>query len=138
LLARQRGEKIRILAPHVVGSGAIVGEQMSEIFHFFNTSVTSEQRARTFPISGVDFTVFVRSASHARAQLRRADRAGRHRTLCIHTPPGSTAVPAAIAARVDLSLARSGATFPISDIVELARWGHFERGNVPWETGQRI
>ena len=60
------------------------------------------------------------------------------RVLDIHTPPGSTAVPAGIATRVDLSLARSGATFPISDIVEIARWGHFERGDVPWEAGQRI
>ena len=56
----------------------------------------------------------------------------------IRTPPGGIAVPAAIATRVDLSLARCGATFPISDIVELARWGHFERTDVPWETGQRI
>ena len=60
------------------------------------------------------------------------------RVLDIRTPPGSIAVPAGIATRVDLSLARSGATFPISDIVELARWGHFERTDVPWETGQRI
>ena len=43
-----------------------------------------------------------------------------------------------IVSAVVLSLARIGATFPISDIVELARWGHFERGDVPWETGQRI
>ncbi len=43
-----------------------------------------------------------------------------------------------IAARVDLSLARSSATFPISDMVEAVRWGHFERGDVPWEAGQRI
>ncbi len=60
------------------------------------------------------------------------------RVLDIRTPPGSTAVPAGIATRVDLSLQRSGATFPISAIVELARWGHFERADVPWETGQRI
>ena len=60
------------------------------------------------------------------------------RVLDIHTPPGSAAVPAAIATRVDLSLARSGATFPISAIVELSRWGHFERADVPWETGLSI
>ena len=60
------------------------------------------------------------------------------RVLDICTPPGSTAVPPGIAMRVDLSLARSGATFPISDIVEAARWGHFERADFPWETGQRI
>ena len=47
-------------------------------------------------------------------------------------------VPAGMAACVDLSLARSGTAFPISDIVEAARWGHFERGDAPWEIGQRI
>ena len=60
------------------------------------------------------------------------------RVLDIHTPPGSTAVPAGIATRVDLSLARSGATFPISDIVEAARWGHFEIADRPWEQIGRI
>ena len=60
------------------------------------------------------------------------------RMLDIHTPLGGTAVPAAIAARVDLSLARSGATFPISAIVEVTRWGYFEGGDVPWDCGLRI
>ena len=63
---------------------------------------------------------------------------GEARVLDIRTPPGGVEVPAGMAACVDLSLARSGTAFPISDIVEAARWGHFERGDVPWEIGQRI
>lgn len=52
--------------------------------------------------------------------------------------PHVNASPAGIAMRVDLSLVRSGATLPISDIVELAQWGHFKRPDFPWETGQRV
>lgn len=48
--------------------------------------------------------------------------------------PGGTAVPtAAIASCIDRSLARSGETFPIDDLVEAARWGHFARPDYPWE-----
>ena len=33
----------------------------------------------------------------------------------------------------DLSLLRSGTAFPVDDLVELARWGHFTRADRPWE-----
>jgi S-adenosylmethionine synthetase len=33
----------------------------------------------------------------------------------------------------DLSLLRSGTTFPVGDLVDVARWGHFTNGELPWE-----
>lgn len=34
---------------------------------------------------------------------------------------------------VDLSLLRSGTCFPVDDLVEVARWGHFTDAERPWE-----
>ena len=55
------------------------------------------------------------------------------RVLNIETPPGTSVPAAAIASCIDRSLARSGETFPIDDLVETARWGHFTRSDYPWE-----
>ena len=33
----------------------------------------------------------------------------------------------------DLSLLKSGTDFPVNDLVELARWGHFTDDSLPWE-----
>lgn len=55
------------------------------------------------------------------------------RLLNVKTPPGTSVPTAALARCVDRSLARSGETFPIDDLVEAARWGHFTRADYPWE-----
>ncbi len=60
------------------------------------------------------------------------------RVLDIAAPPGP-AVPAHQIARcMDLTLLRSGNTFPVDDLVEVARWGHFEKAAHPWELMPRI
>ena len=33
----------------------------------------------------------------------------------------------------DLSLKRSGTCFPVDDLVQVARWGHFSSPDLPWE-----
>ena len=55
------------------------------------------------------------------------------RVLDIAVPPGS-AVPAQQIARcMDMTLLRSGNVFPVDELVEVARWGHFEKATHPWE-----
>ena len=53
------------------------------------------------------------------------------RILDIATPGRSIAV-AALARCVDLSLRYSGENFPVDDLAEVARWGHFENADRPW------
>ena len=43
-----------------------------------------------------------------------------------------------IAQLVDLSLKRSGEHFALPDLVEIARWGHFSRNDLPWEVLERL
>lgn len=38
----------------------------------------------------------------------------------------------------DLSLKRSGTCFPIADLVQVARWGHFSSPDLPWEASELI
>ena len=60
------------------------------------------------------------------------------RILDIATPSGQSVSTAALARCVDLSLLHSGEHFPIDDLVEVARWGHFENADRPWERVRRI
>ncbi|MBK8067101.1 MAG: methionine adenosyltransferase domain-containing protein [Rhodanobacteraceae bacterium] len=46
---------------------------------------------------------------------------------------GSDIDAGALARHFDLSLRRSGTTFPVPDLAELARWGHFSDTDLPWE-----
>jgi S-adenosylmethionine synthetase len=55
------------------------------------------------------------------------------RVLHIETPPGQSASAQHIPRCLDLTLARSGEHFPVTDLVEIARWGQFARGGYPWE-----
>ena len=43
-----------------------------------------------------------------------------------------------MASRIDLTLQRSGECFLVDDLVEVARWGHFETGHRPWERLARL
>ncbi len=55
------------------------------------------------------------------------------RVLDIETSDAQPLVGDQIAQLVDLSLKRSGEHFAVSDLVEIARWGHFCRNDWPWE-----
>jgi S-adenosylmethionine synthetase len=45
---------------------------------------------------------------------------------------------AALESNFDLSLLRSGTAFPVDNLVELARWGHFSSPDLPWEKFELI
>ena len=60
------------------------------------------------------------------------------RVIRIETPSGHCASLDQIAGCMDLTLARSGEQFPADDLVEVARWGHFEKSDNPWEKIGRI
>ena len=55
------------------------------------------------------------------------------RVLNLEVPPGQSVAAEQIARCMDLSLARSGEGFPADDLVEVARWGHFHKADLPWE-----
>lgn len=61
------------------------------------------------------------------------------RVLHIETPSGQT-LPALqlLPQSMDLSLTRSGEHFPVADIVDVARWGHFDQPHYPWEQFVRL
>lgn len=60
------------------------------------------------------------------------------RILDIATPAGQNVGAAALARCVDLSLRHSGENFPVDDLVEVARWGHFENADRPWERIRKV
>ena len=55
------------------------------------------------------------------------------RVIDIATPAGHPVSVSHLAECVDLTLVRSGENFQVSDLTEIARWGHFERPDQPWE-----
>ena len=60
------------------------------------------------------------------------------RVVDIETPAGQGVSAQQVARCVDLTLERSGEDFPVDDLVEVARWGHFEKADYPWEQIRRI
>jgi hypothetical protein len=58
--------------------------------------------------------------------------------LNIEVPAGQSVVADQVAHCIDLSLLRSGEQFLVEDLVEVARWGHFEKADYPWERRGRI
>jgi len=60
------------------------------------------------------------------------------RVLDIVTPPGQCVAVHAVARCVDLTLARSGEQFQVKNLVEVARWGHFDKAEYPWEQMRRM
>jgi hypothetical protein len=58
--------------------------------------------------------------------------------LAIDTPADERVPAEAIASCVDLTLARSGEQFPVEDLVEVARWGHFASQGYPWERAVEV
>jgi S-adenosylmethionine synthetase len=43
-----------------------------------------------------------------------------------------------LTAHCDLSLLRSGTCFPVDNLVEVARWGHFADPDLPWEMSSML
>jgi len=60
------------------------------------------------------------------------------RVLDIATPGERAVAGDLVAQLVDLSLKRSGENFAVPDLVEIARWGHFSREDLPWEVLERL
>ena len=56
----------------------------------------------------------------------------------VATASGPSVSTTALARCVDLSLLHSGESVAIDDLVEVARWGHFENADRPWERVRRI
>lgn len=55
------------------------------------------------------------------------------RVLDIEVPAGQSVAANQIVQCMDLTLLRSGEHFPVNNLVEVARWGHFEKADYPWE-----
>ena len=64
------------------------------------------------------------------------DRAAR--LLQVTTSHGKPLDVSKLAGFCDLSLLRSGKSFPVGNLVELARWGHFAGKEFPWEKCIRL
>ncbi len=60
------------------------------------------------------------------------------RVLNIEAPAGQSVVADQVARCIDLSLLRSGEHFSVVNLVEVARWGHFEKADYPWEQLGRL
>jgi S-adenosylmethionine synthetase len=60
------------------------------------------------------------------------------RIIHIAAPSGQNVSSAALARCVDLSLRHSGENFPVDDLLEGTRWGHFQNPDRPWEQVRRI
>ena len=60
------------------------------------------------------------------------------RVLAIEGPNGQSLAADALAHCIDLTLLRSGEQFPVEDLVDIARWGHFSRADLPWEVLQLL
>lgn len=60
------------------------------------------------------------------------------RVLDIEGPAGQSLAADQLVRCIDLSLLRSGEHFPVDDLVEIARWGHFSRADLPWERMERL
>ena len=60
------------------------------------------------------------------------------RVLDIEVPAGQCVAANQIAQCMDLTLLGSGERFPVNNLVEIARWGHFEKADYPWESMGKI
>ena len=56
----------------------------------------------------------------------------------IELPKGQSLAADHLASCIDLSLLRSGECFPVDDLIDIARWGHFASTEYPWEQLGRI
>ena len=106
-----------------IGGGAWSGKD------FFKADRAGGLHARRL----AKFVVRLGLASEARVSLLWTPGDRRPTVLAVDTPAGERVPAQAIASCVDLTLARSGEQFPVEDLVEVARWGHFASQEYPWE-----
>ena len=79
------------------------------------------------------FVVGLGLASEARVTLGWFPGDREARVLEIAGAAGESVSAERVARCVDLTLKKSGEEFLVGDLVEVARWGHFETGERPWE-----
>ena len=84
------------------------------------------------------FVVQLGLASEARVTLGWFPGDREARVLDIETPAGQPVSASHLTSCVDLTLARSGERFVADDLVEVARWGHFNEAGCPWERIGRL
>ncbi len=60
------------------------------------------------------------------------------RVLRISGADGAALSVGRLAAHCDLSLLKSGTCFPVDNLVEVARWGHFPDPDLPWERSSML
>ena len=111
-----------------IGGGAWSGKD------FFKADRAGGLHARRL----AKFIVQLGLATEARVTLHWFPGDREARVLDIETPPGQSVAAPQIARCMDLSLARSGETFRVDNLLEVARWGHFEKADYPWEQIGRI
>ena len=125
------GKKLVIDAygPRVpIGGGAWSGKD------FFKADRAGGLHARRL----AKFVVELGLATEARVTLHWFPGDREARVLDIATPLGQCIAVHQVAGCMELTLARSGEDFPVDDLVEISRWGHFEMGDYPWEQKQRV
>ena len=84
------------------------------------------------------FVVGLGLADEARVPLQWSPGDRQARVFDIETPAGQGVSARQVARCVELTLERSGEDFPVDNLVELARWGHSETADYPWEQIRRI
>ena len=111
-----------------IGGGAWSGKD------FFNADRAGGLHARRL----AKFVVQLGLATEARVTLQWFPGDREARVVDIATASGQCIDAERLAQCVDLTLARSGESFGEESLVEMARWGHFESGDHPWERVPRI
>ena len=111
-----------------IGGGAWSGKD------FFKADRAGGMHARRL----AKFVVGLGLASEAKVTLQWSPGDREARVVDIETPAGQGVSAQQVARCVDLTLERSGEDFRVVDLVEVARWGHFEKADCPWEQARRI
>jgi len=106
-----------------IGGGAWSGKD------FFKADRAGGMHARRL----AKFVVGLGLASEARVTLGWFPGDREARVLEIAGAAGESVSAERVARCVDLTLKRSGEEFLVGDLVEVARWGHFETGERAWE-----
>ena len=111
-----------------IGGGAWSGKD------FFKADLAGALHARRL----AKLVVGLGLATEARVTLHWFPGDREARLQAIETPQGQHVSAQNLSQCVDLTLARSGEAFPVDELVEVARWGHFANAGYPWEQAQRI
>ena len=111
-----------------IGGGAWSGKD------FFKADREGGMHARRV----AKFVVGLGLATEARVTLQWCLGDCEARVIDIAKPAGEGVSARTVARCMDLTYERSGEDFPVDDLVEVARWGHFEKVDYPWKQMRRI